>query len=266
MWPDLFSIGFLHLHSYGACIGLGFLICWWLMVRLDKAHQKEIEFFLPLLIVMGIVGSRLAYVIENWSSLFAGHIFRVFAVWEGGLVFYGGLLLGIVTYFIACSRRHFHVWTLAPLLSVFIPLGHAFGRLGCFCYGCCYGRRSDSILACSFPAHSPAWVDQVQSGGLSPLAQQSLPVLPTQLFEAAGLILLFLFLYFLYRRARDFVPGIYLVLYAVLRYCLEFLRDDPRASVGPFSIAQAISLGIFLTGLGLIGYAVTKRKYTFNHQ
>ncbi len=266
MWPDLFSIGFLHLHSYGACIGIGFFLCWWLMVRLDKTYQKEIEFFLPLLIITGIVGSRLAYVIENWSALFAGNIFRVFAVWEGGLVFYGGLLLGIVAYFIACFCRRVHPWALAPLLCVFIPLGHAFGRLGCFCYGCCYGRRSGSFVACSFPANSPAWADQVQAGVLSPLAQHSLPVLPTQLFEATGLVLIFFVLYFLYRRARNFVPGIYLILYAVLRYFLEFLRDDPRAAVGPFSIAQAISLGIFLAGLGLIGYAFTKRKHTFDHR
>ena len=248
MYPDLIDIGFLHLKTYGVCMAVGFLVCWWLVERLSG--RKDLSNFLLALMVSGVVGSRLAYVIEHWSQEFAAHPERIVRVDQGGLVFYGGLILALAVFFAWCVRAKEHPLALADLLATVVPLGHAFGRVGCFFYGCCYGRDSDAWCAVTFPIGSPSWYEH---------GRQLVPVLPTQLFEAAALLALFALLYALYRRFRRYTAGVYLVGYAVIRFGLECLRGDPRAAVGPLSIAQTISLGLAVLGAVLF---ILDRKRT----
>jgi len=135
-----------------------------------------------------------------------------------------------------------------------VPLGHAFGRIGCFFYGCCYGRDSDAWCAVTFPAGSPSWHEH---------GRRMVSVLPTQLFEAAALLALFAALMVLWRRrgGRDgLILGAYMAGYAVIRFGMEYLRGDPRAAVGPFSISQTISIGLFLVGAATVAYALRRRK------
>ena len=253
MFPDLVDIGFLHLKTYGACMAVGFLLCWKLIEGLSG--RRDLANLLISLMISGVVGSRVAYVIEHWSSEFASRPLDVFAVWNGGLMFYGGLLLAILVFVGWCVVKKEKSFELADLLATVIPLGHAFGRIGCFFYGCCYGRVSESAFAVCFPRFSPAWHEQVVSGAIPSTAACSLPVLPTQLFEAAALLVLFTFLFLRYRRTvrststSSLNLSFYLMGYAVIRFALEYMRGDPRAAVGPFSISQTISLGLFLCGL-----------------
>ena len=95
----------------------------------------------------------------------------------------------------------------------------------------------------AFPAGSPSWFEH---------GQRIVRVLPTQLFEAAALLALFALLLFVYRRTRRYTFGIYLVGYALIRFGIEYLRGDPRAAVGPFSISQAISIGMLILGVGVL--------------
>ena len=241
MFPDLIDLGFLHLKTYGACMATGFLLCWWLVERLSG--RKDLSNLLLALMVAGVVGSRIAYVIEHWSLEFAAHPERIVRIDQGGLMFYGGLILALVVFFAWCLRTKEHPLALANLLATVVPLGHAFGRLGCFFYGCCYGRDSDAWCAVTFPIGSPSWYEH---------ERQLVSVLPTQLFEAAALLALFAFLYVLYRRGRRYTAGAYLVGYAVIRFGMEFLRGDPRAAVGPLSISQTISIGLAALGAVLL--------------
>lgn len=241
MFPDLIDIGFLHLKTYGACMATGFLVCWWLVERLSG--RKDLSNFLLSLMVSGVVGSRVAYVIEHWQSEFAAHPERIIRVDQGGLMFYGGLILALVVSFVWCLHKKEHPLALADLLGTVVPLGHAFGRLGCFFYGCCYGRDSDAWCAVTFPVGSPSWYRHERT---------LVSVLPTQLFEAMALLALFAFLLFLYRRFRRYTAGVYLMGYAVIRFGIEFLRGDPRADVGSFSISQAISIGLVFVGAALL--------------
>ena len=143
---------------------------------------------------------------------------------------------------------------LSDLLTAVIPLGHAFGRIGCFFYGCCYGRESDAWCAVTFPAGSPSWVEH---------GRKMVSVLPTQLFEAAALLALFAALMFLWRqrKGRDgLIVGAYMLGYAFIRFGIEYLRGDPRAAVGPFSISQTISIGLAIAGAGFLSYALRSRK------
>ena len=241
MFPDLIDLGFLHLRTYGACMATGFLVCWWLIEFLGR--RKDLSNFLLALMASGVLGSRIAYVIEHWQSEFAAHPERIVRVDQGGLMFYGGLILAIAVFFAWCWWKKERPLALADLLCTVIPLGHAFGRIGCFFYGCCYGRDSDAWCAVTFPAGSPSWFEH---------GRRLVSVLPTQLFEAAALFLLFALLLFVYRRWRRHTAGLYMIGYAAIRFCMEYLRGDPRAAVGPFSISQTISLALLVLGLALV--------------
>ena len=264
MYPDLIDLGFLHLKTYGACMAVGFLLCWKIVERLSG--RRDYADLLMSLMVSGVLGARAAYVIEHWRSEFAANPAAIIRIDQGGLMFYGGLILAVIVFFVWCHVKKVRPLDLADLLCTVIPLGHACGRIGCFFYGCCYGRVSSSPLAVSFPHHSVAWYEQVRQGLIPATATSTLPVLPTQLFEAAALLVLFAFLFFRYRYAVISAPtpqtprtsqtsrtsspahtaALYLVGYAVIRFGMEFLRGDPRAAFLGLSIGQLISIGLVL--------------------
>lgn len=263
MHPDLFSIGFLHVKTYGCCMALGFFVAWQVLVYLCKRVGRPFESIGNLLIalmVSGVLGSRIAYVIEHWHAEFASRPMDVIRVDQGGLMFYGGLILATVVFACWCMFKRENPLAVGDLLCVAIPVGHAFGRIGCFFYGCCYGKQSTSALAVSFPRGSPAWYEQLNLGQISSMAKESLPVLPTQLFEAAANALLFAVLFAFYRRFRGGTTALYLIGYAVIRFLMEYVRGDPRAAVGPFSISQTISIALLVAGVVL---AVCTRKRVF---
>ena len=253
MYPDLIDIGFLHIKTYGALMATGFVVCWWLVERLSG--RKDLSNLLMLLMLGGVVGSRAAYVIEHWQAEFASNPMSVIRVDQGGLMFYGGFILSSVVFFAWCFYKREHPLRLADLLATVLPLGHAFGRVGCFFYGCCYGRDSNAWCAVTFPAGSPSWHEH---------GRRMVSVLPTQLFEAAALVALFAALMALGRRgARErpgLVTGAYLIGYAVIRFGIEYLRGDPRAAVGPLSISQAISVGMVVVGVVFIECARHNRR------
>ena len=195
------------------------------------------------LMISGVLGSRIAYVIEHWSSEFANNPAQIIRIDQGGLMFYGGLILALIVFFLWCLIKKENILKMADLLAAVVPLGHAFGRIGCFFYGCCYGRDSQSWCAVTFPAGSPSWYEH---------GQRMVGVLPTQLFEAAALLILFAALMVLWRiknTRHGLITGAYMIGYAAIRFSLEYLRGDPRAAVGPFSISQTISLGLAAIGI-----------------
>ena len=250
MHPVLFDFGFLSVKTYGVCIAVGFLLCWKILEKLSG--RKDLGDLLVWLMASGVIGARTAYVIEHWNTQFAASPLEIFRVDKGGLVFYGGLLASIAVFFAWCAAKKARRLELADLLCVVIPLGHACGRIGCFFYGCCWGRLSDSAFAVRFPAGSPAWHDQLSKGLIASSAPAALPVLPAQLFEAALLLPLFALLLAIWFKWRRGTAGAYLCGYAAIRFCTEFLRGDPRAGVFGLSIGQTISIFIFLAGVAFL--------------
>ena len=248
MHPDLIDLGFLHVKTYGARMAAGFLLCWHLVERLSG--RKDVSNLLMYLMLAGVAGSRAAYVVEHWSAEFAAAPLDVFKVWQGGLMFYGGLVLALAVFFVWCRVKKENVVALADVLSVAVPLGHACGRIGCFFYGCCYGRDSDAWCAVVFPEFSPSWYEH---------GRRLVGVLPVQLFEAAALLALFAVLLAVYLKTRRHTTGIYLVGYAAIRFGLEFLRGDPRAAFCGLSIGQLISIGTALAGAAFLAYGERTR-------
>lgn len=255
MYPEL--IPGIPVQTFGAMIAVGVLLSWKVVEKLWKGPDLSSLVF--MLVLAGIIGGRVAHVVEYWhADGFDTDFLRAFAVWKGGLVFYGGLAAALLVLAAWCAVKKPDVLALMDTLAVGVPLGHAFGRIGCFCYGCCWGEVSHSALAVTFPARSPVWCAQVHEGLVGPLSASSLPVLPTQLFEAAFLFGLFAFLLWLHRRKGAYVVASYFVLYGIWRFAIEFLRSDERPSALGLSSAQLFSIPLVAAGVALFIWSLKR--------
>jgi phosphatidylglycerol---prolipoprotein diacylglyceryl transferase len=171
------------------------------------------------------------------------------AVWRGGLTYYGGLALAVpfAAYFF--KKHGIPVWRGIDTIAIVLPLGVAFGRAGCYLAGCCFGEITDSPLGLSFPPYSPASEKHALLELIPGAQHASLPVWPTQLFELFGCVAIFLYLW-LYREKRSRFDGWLTIeslgLYAVLRFALEFIRDDERGIYFGLSTSQWLSIGVVI--------------------
>jgi phosphatidylglycerol:prolipoprotein diacylglycerol transferase len=168
--------------------------------------------------------------------------------WQGGLTFYGGLLLAVPGGIWLVRRRGLDLGRVADIAAPCTMLGLAFGRVGCFLNGCCYGVATSAWPGVSFPGHLEA-------------------VHPTQLYEAAGALLLAVALYVSMRRrgrdahgGRGATFGWMLVSYGILRAVLEIYRADPRGGLGPLSTSQIISIPLIAIGAVVIVRARRRRE------
>lgn len=169
------------------------------------------------------------------------------AFWAGGLTYYGGLIAasGYAWWFL--RREGFPFWKAADMAGFAIALGLAWGRMGCFLAGCCFGVRSNAPLAVSFPPWSPASEQQFRAGLLPSEHLHSLPVHPTQLYESLGSLLVAMFGYLVVAPRKRFDGQVFLTFlgaYSVLRFVLERLRNDDRGGLFGLSTSQLISLAI----------------------
>jgi phosphatidylglycerol:prolipoprotein diacylglycerol transferase len=167
--------------------------------------------------------------------------------WNGGLAYYGGLIVASATGIAFLRREGFPLGKGVDLVGAVLPIGLFFGRLGCFLGGCCFGLPTDSSLGLSFPAGSPASYEQAEAGLLHDKGLASLPVHPTQLYEALGCLCLAAWLLLRTHPNKRFdgqVMLIFLIDYAVLRFVLEYWRADDRGVFFGFSTSQWIGLAI----------------------
>jgi phosphatidylglycerol:prolipoprotein diacylglycerol transferase len=241
-------------------LGLGFftgLLSWML---LGKREGKDYSYCADLLfwiMVAGIVGARLAYVISDFDYCMESPI-RIFQIYRGGLIYYGGFV-GAVLAAILFARTHGErILPFFDFIAVSIPLGHAFGRIGCFLNGCCAGIEYNGLFAVRYPGYptdSIPWRQQFDAGLVEWNSPQSLPVVPVQLFESAFNFILYLILVWVYRNKRKDgdVTALYLLSYPIARFTFEFLRGDDRMPFLGFNldVAQIVSIGLFVVGLAV---------------
>lgn len=240
------TLGPIPIRLYGLMIGIGFLVA--LLFASRKARKEGIDPDRILdmgvyLLLAAIVGSRLLYVLINLRE-FEARPLDAFAIWKGGLVFYGGLIAAAGVG-IAYVRKHgLPLWRTADVMAPYIALGHAFGRLGCFFAGCCYGA----------PTSTPLGITFTDPLSLAPLG---IALYPTQLFEAGGEFMNFMLLLMLYRH-RKFdgqVFWFYPALYSMLRFVVEFFRGDAARGIwfgGFISTSQIIAMLLFGASLFML--------------
>lgn len=229
MHPILLTVGPITLYSYGWMVAIGFFVGTRLALHRARATgiaSDRIERLLFFTFLGGIIGARAAYVFLNWSD-FAASPFEVIRLDHGGLVFYGGLAGGVLTLALLMRRFSLPPWKTLDLLTPPFILAHAIGRIGCFLNGCCYGKPSSLPWAVAFP-------------------NEGIPRHPTQLYEAAALVLLFFILKKWERKSIQ--PGIlfltYGLLYGLWRFGAEFARGDSPAVLWNLTLFQMISLAL----------------------
>lgn len=240
MHPILLELGPLTLRSYGLMMALGFLAGIGVLVWLNRQEKREDDLVLDLalwIMVGSIIGARAMYV-AVMPDQFKGAPLEVFKVWNGGLVYYGGLIGGSLATVWFTRRRRVPLWHIADIAAPALALGQAFGRTGCWLNGCCYGVVSE------------------EHGQVFPSLGDHLPHLPTQLWEAGAALALAAFL--LWWRGRRAYPGqvftLYLLLYGVVRYVIELFRgDQERGSLlwDALSPGQWISIAAITTAVWL---------------
>ena len=182
---------------------------------------------------------------------------RVFKIWYGGYVFYGGLLLCIPVGIWFLRRRGQSVWAHGDVAGIGIPLGLVFGRLGCFLAGCCFGGTTDGLTGIVFPRNSPAWDRHFKDGLVNAASAHPLAVHPTQLYEAGATLLISLWCLWVYRRARHFRGEVFfhfVALYAIFRIAVEFIRADDRGEWlwGTLTTSQLVSLPLLAWAIWVI--------------
>ena len=237
---------------------MGFVLGLWTASRNARRARLDPELpydLAPWLIGGGLLGARLLYVFSYWSKDFAGQPFsEVFAIWKGGLVFYGGLIGATLAGVIAIRRRKLPLWRVADCLAPGIALGHVFGRTGCLLNGCCYGRGSDLPWAIRYPEAHSTFPHLVH---------------PAQVYESLLNLAFFAALTWLHRR-RKFdgqVFATYLIGYAFIRSFSEFFRGDydviSRPAAGVFTPGQTTSALILGVGLAIF-FALRGKHLTTN--
>ena len=256
MYP-IFTIGSIQIPLFQAMAVLGliaFTITTILILeKKEKTQRKTVNRILlvcalsfPVLVAGAFVANSLFHSIAQKKLVLGG------ITWLGGILVTFPVLLLFIHFF--CPRIKGNALYYCNLLIPALALGHAFGRIGCFFGGCCYGEITDSIFGVRFPPHSAAAHQQV-AAGLILHGEWSLPVLPTQLIEAAFELLLFIGMLLSYKKLRGHFLETYCFGYGAFRFCLEFFRGDNRGSVGFFlSPSQLMSLVLIVYGVLLILY------------
>ena len=247
MHPILFSIGSLHLYSFGVMVALGTFVSLFLMSRRARRdgfpEPNDVLDLVFVTLASGFLGSRLHYVLQN-AGWYRVHPLMIFALWEGGLIFYGGMVTALIALFVFMKVRKIPYLRGLDFLFLYLPLVHAFGRIGCFLNGCCYGRACALAWAVKFPE----------------LPQ---PVHPTQLYESVFDIGLFFFLSRRYGKKHfsGEITALYIMGYAAGRFVIEFLRAG-NPSWMFLTWNQSISVSFFLAGLIFYGVRNAQTRHS----
>jgi phosphatidylglycerol:prolipoprotein diacylglycerol transferase len=252
--PYLFSIGSFHFPTYGTLLVLAICAAVYTIMRLGRREGFDpgvLLDFTTWLLLVALVGAKILMIISDWSS-YSGNLGSIFSLstFMAGGVFYGGFIAAafFAVWYVRVHKLPF--WKIADVYAPAIALGQSVGRLGCFAGGCDYGRATTSSLGVIFTdprAHELAGV---------PLGVR---IFPTQIFESLATLVIFGILLWRYRRkTRDGqVFLLYMTLYAVARFFLEFLRGDPdRGFVFNhlLSTSQFIAILALLAVMGLTVY------------
>lgn len=280
----------LPLHTYGLMMAMAFVAGITVATREARRTGLDAERILDLsfwVLVAGLVGARLLFIGVNLDQYSGEHFFssdirlpgldwrvpNLLLVWRGGLVFFGGLIgaFAAATYYL---RKHkLPYFRYIDVIAISAPLGHFFGRLGCFAAGCCWGKPCDpdNPLATFFPSGSLAFSQTPLDTHLQHAGEWTThAIYPTQLFESLGVLLIFFALLWLRKRKRFHgqVLIYYFILYPLFRIINETFRGDwerglifrwPAESPVMLSTSQVISFLVAACGIGLLVYLRRRR-------
>ncbi len=236
MHPELFRVGPLVIQSYGFMLAVAFLAVLFIAraeFRRRGGDPKDADPLVMVAIIGGIVGARIYFLLEQWDMFVRYPREMIFS--RGGLVWYGGLGLGVLSVVLMARRKGLRLSMVADSAAPAIALGYAITRIGCFLNGCCYGRATSVPWGVHFPGN--------------PICESGSAVHPTQLYESGSSFVIFAILWSVRKRPLP-SPSLfymYLILGGTERFLVEFVRATPRVALG-LSMAQFLSAGIVAFG------------------
>jgi phosphatidylglycerol:prolipoprotein diacylglycerol transferase len=250
MYPRLFELGPITLYTYGVLLAAAYLVGLKLAMVRAKARGLDANRVLDLgiyIIISALVGAKLLLLVTDFRT-FRADPRELLTLARSGGVFYGGLILAVAVALWYIRRVGLPLWTTCDVFAPGIALGHVVGRFGCFFAGCCYGKPTTKPWGITFTDPFAA------SNVGTPLG---VPLHPTQLYEAGAELLILIVLLVTERKGRPF-PGrtfwLYMLLYAVSRFIIEFFRGDERGTVFMFSTSQFISLLLAPLAVAMLVY------------
>jgi len=256
MHPELFRIGPFSIHSYGVMLALSFVLGIFIAVRRGEKRGIKGEEIVNLgfvIIISSIVGARLFYVLFHLQEFRGRWLYTFWPVQEdgtvgmGGLILLGGFILAFLSGGIFILKKKLNFWSLADSVAPAIALGIFLTRIGCYLNGCCFGKACDLPWGVVFPPDSPAGAVM---GGVH--------IHPTQLYSSLYGLIIFGILMGIerFRLPDGFVMGLFLVLYGISRFTVDFFRyyESHMFVVDGLDFNQLVSLIMFLGGLAMIFY------------
>lgn len=245
MLPELFSIGPFTVYSYGLMTALGIVAA--ITVGEHEAKRSGVgeDGYILGLGVAAVVGGYVASKLLFWITILPQIIDNpeiILNYLSNGFVVFGGLIGGVLTAYLYCRKKNTDFWKTFDLAAPAVALAQCIGRIGCFLAGCCYGRETESVFGVVFHASS--------------YAPTGVKLFPVQLVSSGLDFLNFVFLFFLWRRAKlksGMVGAFYIITYSVGRFFLEFFRGDlERGTVGVLSTSQFIAIFTLLIGIVML--------------
>lgn len=237
MYPELFRIGTFPITTYGIFLAVGMLLALFVASRLaarDGLPRDRIYDLGLWVLVGGLIGSKLLMILlEPGVQIFTLDFLR-----SGG-VFYGGLIGGFLAVVILVRLYKLPFWKVADAFAPGVALGQAFGRQGCFAAGCCWGKVTDGPLGVHFSeaGHEYTGVPVFGPDG------RDLFLHPTQLYESFTMLAVFGLLFYLHRHKKfdGQILIAYGIIYSLVRFSIEFIRDDPRGDLFGFTTLTGLS-------------------------
>jgi len=260
MYPELFHIGSFPINTYGVFLALAFLCAILIAVKLaarDGLPKEKIYDLSLWMLLASLVGSKLLMLFTEPE--YRDHPLQLLSLdfLRSGGVFYGGFVAAVLTGYFLMKRYNLPWWKTADACAPGIAIGNFFGRQGCFAAGCCWGK----------PTTLPWGVKFTELGHEITGVPTNTYVHPTQLYESFAMLGVFVFLLWLHKRKRFSGQVIlaYALLYSIVRFAVEFVRDDPRGDIlglttlTGLSTSQLISLIVGASALVLL---IVRRRRT----
>lgn len=240
MKPELLEIFGFHIYGYGLMIAIGIICATYIFTKnAGKRGYNEDKIFnlIILTVIMGVIGGKLLFIITEIKDIIKNP--SILLDFGNGFVIYGAIILGALTVLVYCKLKK---WNPLEVLDCIVPavaIAQGFGRIGCLLAGCCYGAETSSPLSIVFPS------------GVNSLAPIGIHLHPTQIYSsifdfALGIFLLW---YLKKKRENGKTFGMYVIIYSIGRFIIEFLRNDPRGNVGILSTSQFIAIFTLIIGI-----------------
>src|SRR5262249_6047963 len=248
MYPRLLELGPITVYTYGVLLAAAYLLG--LKLAMVRANKRGLDSTRVLdlgiyIIISALIGAKVLLLITDFRTFRADPRELLTLVRSGG-VFYGGLILAVIVALWYIGRAGLPLWTTCDVFAPGIALGHVIGRFGCLFAGCCYGKPTTKPWGITFTDPFAA------SNVGTPLG---VPLHPTQLYEAGAEFIILMILLWSERKGRPFAGRtfwLYMLLYAISRFIIEFYRGDDRGAVGIFSTSQFISILLAPLAIGML--------------